>query len=123
MPGRSWLGTGAETLRLALRRLLLLLLVSDLLDGQHDVRPLLAEPLEVEVLDEDGQGGLPGFLAMVVDLPELLRVHPQLTRHLHMGVREVTQLPGVDPGLELIGNSSAGRLLGLVWHVWREIVP
>ena len=39
----------------------------------------------------------------VVKLAELLRVHAQLARHLHLGVREVMALAHVDPDLKPLG--------------------
>src|SRR5579872_7191028 len=105
---RSGLRLPAKTLGLALRGLLLLLLAGNPLDGEDDVRALLAEPLEVDVLDELRQGRLPGLLTVVVDLPQFCRIQPKLPRHLHVGVGQVVPLPGLDPGEEARGDATGG---------------
>src|SRR4051812_42187884 len=78
---------------------------------------LFAEPLEVQVLDEFRQGHLPGFLVVVIDLPELGWIHAQLAGHLHLGVREVMPLPRIDPRLEphrdLLGRHALSDLHAL----------
>src|SRR5882672_6733334 len=45
-----------------------------LLDRHHVLRPLPAEPLQVQVLDELRQRRLPRLLIMVVELADLLRI-------------------------------------------------
>jgi hypothetical protein len=49
------------------------------------------------VLDELRERHLPGFLLVIVELAELLRVHAELARHLHVGVREAMALARLDP--------------------------
>ena len=39
---------------------------------------------------------------MIVELSELLRVHPELARHLHVSMREMESSPCVHPGLEIL---------------------
>src|ERR1700730_5716927 len=82
----------------------------------HDlVRLRLPEPLEIDGLDEARQRRLPRFLAMIVDLAELPRVHSELARHLDMRLREAVSLLRLDPGLEIIRNGrrllAHGRIL------------
>src|SRR5271169_750188 len=69
------------------------------LHRKDPVRAVLAEPLEVEIFDEYGQGNLPRFLLVVVDLAELPRVHPQFPSHLDVGMRQVVASASIDPGL------------------------
>src|SRR4030067_1067037 len=47
------------------------------------------------------QRHLPRFLPVVVELAELLRIHPKLASHLDVGMRQVMALPRVDPRLHL----------------------
>ncbi len=101
--------TRAPTPHFALQRVLLFLHAGPFLYGDGDVRTALAKPFEVQVLDERRQGQLPGFLPVVVELAELLRVHAQFARHLHLGVREVMPRPRVDPNLKPLGNPIAGH--------------
>src|SRR4029453_5568617 len=68
----------------------------------HDFRSLPSEALAVEVFDELRQRRLPWLLAVVVELAELLRVHPELACHLHVRMREVEALPCLDPILEVV---------------------
>ena len=69
------------------------------LHRKDPVRAVLAEPLEVEIFDEYRQGSLPRLLLVVVDLAELLRVHPQFPSHLDVGMRQVVASTSIDPGL------------------------
>ncbi len=57
-----------------------------LLDGQDNVRSLLPEPLEIEVLDVQPKRHFPWLLVVVVDLAKLLRVHAELASHPDPGV-------------------------------------
>src|SRR5277367_3495617 len=82
-------------------RFLRLLPCGYFLDGPDDVRPLPAEAFEIERLDEDRQRRLPRLLAVIVDLSELPRVHPQFTRHLDVNVRQPVLAPRLDPALQL----------------------
>lgn len=76
----------------------------DLLDGHDVIRPLFAETLEIEVRDERRQRQLPRFLAVIVKLAELFRIHAQLERHLHVGVGQMESPARLDPGHEFIGD-------------------
>ena len=49
------------------------------------------------MLDELRQGSLPVFLIVIVELAELLRVHPELAGHLDVRVRQVVALSCLDP--------------------------
>jgi hypothetical protein len=55
--------------------------------------------LGVQVLDELGQGCLPRFLLMVVELSELGRVQSEFAGHPHVCVGEPVAFACVDPGL------------------------
>ena len=79
--------------------LLSLLVLYDLLDRPDVLRPLLAEPLEIELFDELGKRRLPRLLSMVRLLPEFLRIHPQFPCHLDVGMGEVKPLASVNPDL------------------------
>jgi hypothetical protein len=59
---------------------------------------------------------------MVVDLPELLRIHPELPRHLHVRVGEPVTFAGFDPGLQVLRNAGGGhrRLLSSRALRWRR---
>src|SRR5712691_3052347 len=70
------------------------------LDRQDHVGPLPAESPGVEVLDVLRQRCLPRLLAVIVHPAELLRVQPELARHLHLRMRELVPLAGVDPVLQ-----------------------
>src|SRR5437899_9800788 len=69
-----------------------------LLDRRHDVGPLAAESLAVQALNELGKRLLPGFLAVVAELPG---VQAELTRHLNLGMRQPVPSAGVLPGLQV----------------------
>ena len=73
---------------------------SAFLEGYDALRRVTAEPLEVERLDELRERRLPPLLSVIVELAELPRIHTQLTRDLHLRVREVMALPRCDPVLE-----------------------
>lgn len=86
----------------------------DLLDRPYDVRHP-AEAFDVKVGDEFRQGSLPPLLTVVRELPEILRIHPKLTRHLHLHMGQVPSPPCIDPRLEAVRDE------GLVhftrhWH-------
>jgi hypothetical protein len=52
-----------------------------------------------------GLGGLElPFLVGVVDPAKTLRIHPELSRHLNVGMREAMPLARVDPNLKPFGN-------------------
>lgn len=72
-----------------------------LLDGEHLSRPLAAETLRIELFDELGQRELPALLAVVVELAERPRIHPQLGGHLDVRVRKAMPGPSGDPVLLL----------------------
>jgi hypothetical protein len=63
-------------------------------------RPL--ESLDIEPFDELRQGQLPRLLLVVVELPELPRIHPQLARHLDLLVREMKAPLGFEPRNQLL---------------------
>ena len=80
-----------------------LLIAADLLlDGQDDIRSILAKPRGAEVLDELRERRLPGLLIVIVLLAELLRVHSQLAGHLDVGVRQMMAPARIYPGLQLL---------------------
>lgn len=85
--------------------LLFLLLPGVVLDGHHDLGPLPAEPLTVQMLNEFGQRHLPRLLLVVVLFTEPPRVHAEFSGHLDLRVREPMPLAGVDPNLELVINA------------------
>src|SRR5262245_50099668 len=64
----------------------------------------LLESLLVILLDELGKRQLPRLLLVIVQLPELLRVHPELARHLHLFVRQAKAPLGLDPGDQFRGD-------------------
>ena len=76
-----------------------LLVPDDLLDRPDLVWPLLAEPFEVELLDELGKRRFPRLLMMVRLLTEFLRIHPQFPCHLNLGMGEVKPFAGINPDL------------------------
>jgi hypothetical protein len=63
------------------------------LDASHDIWCSLAEPLRVERGNELRQRLLPSLLVVVVQAAKFLRVHSELTGHLHMSVRQVMSPP------------------------------
>src|SRR5439155_11986548 len=71
------------------------------LDTFHGIRSLLTEAFGIKLPNEFPQRQLPGLLVMVVQLPELLWVHPQLTCHLHVLMRQVELASCIDPGLQV----------------------
>jgi len=81
---------------------LLSLIGDELFDRSHVVRLRFAESLEIQVLNELRERRLPSLLAMVVLLPELLRVETEFSSHLNMGVRKSVTISGIDPRLELL---------------------
>src|SRR5260370_13364108 len=106
--GERWWGCfAAQPSGFTLGRLLLLLVARTILDRHHDVGALFAEALQVELFDELGQGQLPSFLTMVVELPQALGFHAQFARHLNMRMGEMMALAGVDPLLEVVGYAFA----------------
>src|SRR5438552_928541 len=84
------------------RRLLRVLRARTLFDRRHDVRPFPAESLGIQVLDEVRERCLPGFLVMVVELAELLRVDPEFPSHLHMRMRKAVAHSCVTPVLKVL---------------------
>lgn len=78
-----------------------LVLSYSLLDRDDDLGAFPAEALQVEVLDELGQRGLPGLLVVVVERAELVWVHPELSCRLHVSMRESVAPACLSPGLEL----------------------
>lgn len=80
-----------------------------LFDTQNPVGVCPAEPLVVQALDEIRQRRLPGLLLVVRETTEFLRVHAELTSHLHVSMREVTPLSGFDPDLEVSGDLRFGH--------------
>src|SRR3990172_5835266 len=53
------------------------------------------------MLDVLPQRHLPRFLPVVVELAELLRIHPQLASHPDVGMRQVVAISRLDPRLHL----------------------
>ena len=53
------------------------------------------------MLNEIWQRCFPFLLRMVVELPELLWVHPQFSRHLNLGVGEMMPLSRLHPDLQV----------------------
>src|SRR5713226_8634503 len=84
-----------------LRLLLRLLRRGLLLDTSHGIRPPLTEAFGIKLPNEFRQRQLPWLLVMVVQLPELLWVHPQLTCHLHVLMRQVELASCIDPRLQV----------------------
>ena len=84
-----------------LRVLLRLLRRGRLLDTSHGIRPPLTKAFGIKLPNEFPQRQLPWLLVMVVQLPELLWVHPQLTCHLHVLMRQVELASCIDPGLQV----------------------
>ena len=93
--------------------LLLLVATDSLLDGQHDIRALLAEPRAVARLNVLRERHLLRLLVVVVHLAELGRIHAQLARHLDLGMGKTMPLASVYPGLQLL----ARLLLGHAMHL------
>src|SRR3989442_310103 len=90
-------------------RLLVFVHAGPFFDRHDDIRTALAEALEVQALDELREGRLPGFLLVVVELAELLRVQAELARHLHVGVGEAMPPARVDPDLKPLGHPPPGH--------------
>src|ERR1700730_5359585 len=70
-------------------------------DASNNIRPPPAKAFEIKGLYEFGQRHLPWLLVMIVQLPELLWVHPQLTRHLNVLMRQVELASCFDPRLQV----------------------
>ena len=62
-------------------------LPGQLFDRQHLLRAGPPEALFIQLLEENRQRRLPGFLLVVRDLAQLLRIQAQFARHLDMSVR------------------------------------
>jgi hypothetical protein len=107
---RTWQFQKFRLLVQFIRPLLALLLdfSSALLKRKNSVWLPLAESLEIEMLNEIRQRRFPFLLPVVVDLPELLRVHPEFSRHLNLGVSEMMPLSRLNPNLQI---SDFGRHL------------
>jgi len=86
-----------SSLALALLRFLLFLLPGVFLYREDEFGPRASEPFPAKLFDEERQRELRTLLAAIIEAAEPSRVHPQLTRHLHLGMRKVMPLPGVDP--------------------------
>src|SRR6266852_1043844 len=84
------------------RRLLRVVPARPFLDRHHDRLPLPAKPPQVQVLDQLRQRRLPRLLVVVVELPELPRVHPELPSHLHVRVQQVEAPSCLGPVLEVL---------------------
>ena len=50
-----------------------LLKASELLDGTDHLGAITSKPLEIEILNENGKGRIPGFLVVIVQLAEFPR--------------------------------------------------
>jgi hypothetical protein len=66
------------------------------------MRPL--EALMIKFLDELRERELPGFLPVVVELPELLGVHPELSGHLDLFVGQAMTSFCLDPRDQFLRN-------------------
>src|SRR3972149_10230123 len=55
----------------------------------------------MDLFDELGHGHLPGLLAGVGQVTELLRIQSQLSGHLDASIGKMEALSRLDPGLEL----------------------
>jgi hypothetical protein len=66
------------------------------------MRPL--ESLLVKQLDELRKRSLPGFLLVVVELPELPGIHPKLSRHLNLFVAQTMTPFCLNPGNQFLRN-------------------
>jgi RNA-directed DNA polymerase len=75
---------------------LLVGITDHLLDGAYVIGPAFLEVLEVQLLDELGQGRLPGLLLGVGQAAELLRIQPQLPGHLDVGIGKM-EAPRLNP--------------------------
>jgi hypothetical protein len=84
-----------------LRLFFCLLCRGRLLDTSHGIRPPLTEAFVIKLPNEFRQWQLPWLLVMVVQLSELLWVHPQLTCHLHVLMRQAEPAPCIDPTLQV----------------------
>ena len=73
-------------------RLFSLLVSDDLLDRPDVVRPLLAEPFDIESFDELRKGRFPRLFVMVRLLTEFLRIQAQLPCHLNVIMGEVESI-------------------------------
>jgi len=71
-----------------------------LLHRENHKRQISHMVLLVKSLDELWEGKFPLLLVVIVYLAELLRVHPEFTRHLHLGVAQPMALASIDPHLE-----------------------
>jgi hypothetical protein len=65
-----------------------------------------AKTFEVQLLDELRQRKFPGFLAVIGQFAELLRVQPQFPRHLDLAMREAVTLPSLDPKPKIFHDAS-----------------
>ncbi len=63
------------------------------------------------MLNKLRQRRLPSLLSVVVDLPELLRVHPEFSRHLNLRVGETMPPSCLNPQLQVCRYSPLGRHL------------
>jgi hypothetical protein len=77
-----------------------LLRLDHFLNTSHGIRPLPTKALGIKLPNEFRQRQLPWLLVMVVQLPELLWVHPKFTCHLHVLMRQVEPASRVDPRLQ-----------------------
>src|SRR3990170_3758134 len=98
---RSWHLRGGSPPCLTPGFFLLTFETQPIFDGQNGAGARPADPFEVEMLDVLPQRHLPRFLPVVVELAELLRVHPELASHLDLSMRKVVALPRLDPRLHL----------------------
>ena len=70
-----------------------------LVDGTNAIRPASLEVLEVQLFDKLRQRQLPGFLIRVGQASELLRIQPQFSGHLDVGMGKMVAFPRIDPSL------------------------
>jgi hypothetical protein len=68
-----------------------------LFDGTNVVRSSFLEVLDVQLFNILGQGQFPGFLLRAGQAVELLRIKPQLSGHLDVGMGKMVALPRIDP--------------------------
>lgn len=79
----------------------LLLVLNDLLNRSDIVGPNFAEPLLIAFFDEHRKWDFPRLLIVIRLAPKSLRVHPQLSSHLNLGVGKVELFASINPDLVL----------------------
>ncbi len=69
----------------------------------------LSELPLIAVLNELRQRHLPGLLLVICHTSQLLRIHAEFPRHLHVRVRQMIALPRLNPRPELLRNEFCFR--------------